>query len=207
MKVSRARQPASPVVENIVDLGGCEGATFVLDPARWLILLPGASYSTQAPLLWFAAEIGRARGWSVLEARTHWNGDGDALAWGPDLARRCLAAPFIAGPVLIGKSLASLAAGVAAEQSIPAVWLTPLLDEPAFVTALAKAASPTLLVGGDADACWRPEAIPRSPNIEATAVPDVDHGFSSSRGVSASIEAHDTAARAIDSFLARLDSR
>jgi hypothetical protein len=37
------------------------------DPARCVVLLPGARYNSQAPLLWFAREAAQAEGWSVLE--------------------------------------------------------------------------------------------------------------------------------------------
>jgi hypothetical protein len=33
-------------------------------------------------------------------------------------------------PLLIGKSLASRTAGLAADRTLPAVWFTPLLSEP-----------------------------------------------------------------------------
>jgi hypothetical protein len=57
-------------------------------------------------------------------------------------------------PLLIGKSLGSLAAGVAADRSLPAVRLTPLLTMPSAVVAMERATAPFLLVGGTADSWW-----------------------------------------------------
>jgi pimeloyl-ACP methyl ester carboxylesterase len=57
-------------------------------------------------------------------------------------------------PLLIGKSLGTVAAAVAANRSLPAVWLTPLLTEAWVVAALRRASVPFLLVGGTADKWW-----------------------------------------------------
>lgn len=57
-------------------------------------------------------------------------------------------------PLLIGKSLGTNAALPAAERSLPAVWLTPLLTAPWVVAALGRATAPCLLVGGTADKLW-----------------------------------------------------
>jgi hypothetical protein len=57
-------------------------------------------------------------------------------------------------PLLIGKSLGSNAAALAAERSLPAVWLTPLLTLPWVANALDRATAPFLLIGGTADKFW-----------------------------------------------------
>lgn len=57
-------------------------------------------------------------------------------------------------PLLIGKSLGTLAASVAAERSLPAIWLTPLLSLPHAVAMLEGANAPFLLAGGTADSYW-----------------------------------------------------
>ena len=45
---------------------------------------------------------------------------------------------------MIGKSLASGAAGLVADRGVPAVWLTPLLNERRVVDDLSRAARPAL---------------------------------------------------------------
>lgn len=57
-------------------------------------------------------------------------------------------------PVVIGKSLGSLAAPLVADRGLAAVWFTPLLTDESTVAALRRATSPCLLVGGIADPFW-----------------------------------------------------
>jgi hypothetical protein len=69
-------------------------------------------------------------------------------------------------PLLIGKSLGSYAAPIAAERSLPAIWLTPLLYDPIVVAALEQAPAPALLVGGTADQSWDGDLARRlSPHV------------------------------------------
>jgi hypothetical protein len=79
-------------------------------------------------------------------------------------------------PVLIGKSLGTNAAGLAADRSLPAVWLTPLLTYPWVVDAMARATAPFLLVGGTGDRLWDSTVARRlSPHV--VEIPDGDHGL------------------------------
>ena len=83
----------------------------------------------------------------------------------------------VAGPpLLIGKSLGTNAAGVAAERGLAAIWLTPLLTLPWVVDAIARATAPVLLIGGTADRWWDGEVARRlSPNVLEVA--GADHGM------------------------------
>jgi hypothetical protein len=79
-------------------------------------------------------------------------------------------------PLLIGKSLGSNAAGLAADHDLPAVWLTPLLTHPGVVAALDRATAPFLLIGGTADPAWDAELARRlTPHVFEVA--DADHGL------------------------------
>src|SRR5260370_40569325 len=49
-------------------------------------------------------------------------------------------------PVVLGKSLGSLAAPVVADRGLAAVWFTPLLTDEARVAALQRATGPRLLL-------------------------------------------------------------
>ena len=53
------------------------------------------------------------------------------------LANRPRARPATGPPLLIGKSLGTFAASLAADRNLPAIWLTPLLDLPWVIEALA----------------------------------------------------------------------
>jgi hypothetical protein len=73
---------------------------------------------------------------------------------------------FRGTPLLIGKSFGTNAAKLAAERSLPAVWLTPLLNAPWITTALSQATAPFLLIGGTADPLWdSAEAHRLSPHV------------------------------------------
>ena len=79
-------------------------------------------------------------------------------------------------PLLIGKSLGTLAAALAAEPYLPAVWLTPLLTVPWAVAVLEHAGSPFLLVGGTADSAWN-SAIARRLTPHVLEIDNTDHGM------------------------------
>jgi len=79
-------------------------------------------------------------------------------------------------PLMIGKSLGTNAAALAAERSLPAVWLTPLLTTPWVVDALSRATAPFLLVGGTADSVWD-EALANRLTPHVLSVEGADHGM------------------------------
>jgi pimeloyl-ACP methyl ester carboxylesterase len=79
-------------------------------------------------------------------------------------------------PLLIGKSLGTNAASLAADRSLPAVWLTPVLTMPWVAAGLARATAPCLLVGGTADKLWD-SALARRLSAHVLEVEDADHGM------------------------------
>jgi hypothetical protein len=145
------------------------------------ILVPGGgNYTVQGPLLDLADHALRDRRAPV-----------EAITWSVPygLVRSGQSEPFVRAhvasamerspsdrPVVIGKSLGSYAAVLAAEAELPAIWLTPLLTESAVVEAITAAGAPTLLIGGTADKFWVPEvaAATRKPVLT---VPDGDHNL------------------------------
>lgn len=79
-------------------------------------------------------------------------------------------------PLLIGKSFGTNAALLAAERSLPAVWLTPLLTAPWVVAALGRATAPCLLVGGTADTLWDGD-LARELSPHVLEVDGANHGM------------------------------
>jgi pimeloyl-ACP methyl ester carboxylesterase len=103
-------------------------------------------------------------------------------------------------PLLIAKSLGTNAAGLAAERSLPAVWLTPLLTVPWVVAALERATAPFLLVGGTADPVWDSTLARRlSPHV--LRVEGADHGLYVPGPLSDSIEVLGHVVVAVEKFL------
>jgi len=106
--------------------------------------------------------------------------------------------------LLVGKSLGTCAAPLAAERRIPAIWLTPVLGVPAVVQAIAANPAPQLLVGGSADDLWD-STVARgleSPTRTVVEIPDADHIMTLPGDVVRGAEMHVDVVRAVDSWLA-----
>jgi hypothetical protein len=188
-----------------IDLGPCAALLHDGDPARCAVLLPGMQYSTQAPLLWFARSVALSRGWRALEVLDSLPEGEEAFAWARDRARRALDAVADASDVVvIGKSLASGAAGIVADGLLPAVWLTPLLNRRPVVDDLGRAARPALLVGGSADETWVPDALPDHGLLEVVHLDGLDHSLERRGDPMASLDALRAVTARIDRFLAAL---
>jgi pimeloyl-ACP methyl ester carboxylesterase len=150
------------------------------DPDKVALLIAGGAYAPARPLLHYLRKVLLAHGWTVQE-----------LWWQPpvpfesaDAARHwvlrqvadALAAEVAGRKILCGKSLASLAIPLAQEQSLPALWLTPILTDVANIDALQQTSAPTLLIGGDADDLWDGEVARRSGHT-VLELPGQDHGL------------------------------
>jgi pimeloyl-ACP methyl ester carboxylesterase len=191
-----------------MSVGGPEAfpaAIFRPEAPRRVVLLPGARYPTRAPLLWFAREVAVARGFGVLEVLDEPPAGEDPFAWVRDRARRALDHdPPRELDVVIGKSLSSDAADIAADRGLPAIWLTPLLDREGILAALARTSRPTLLVGGTADPTWRPDALPDNVMLDRLQLDGLDHGLQLPGDPQASLNALRKVAKKVDRFLGAL---
>jgi hypothetical protein len=191
-----------------VDLGPCDGLLHEQDPGRQVVVLPGMQYSTQAPLLWFARSVAAARGWSVLEVLDSLPEGAEPFAWARDRARRAIDhAQGDAGAgevVVVGKSLASGAAGLVADRGLPAIWLTPLLDRARVVDDLSRAPRPALLIGGSADETWAPDALADHGLLEIVELDGLDHSLERPGDPIASLGALRAVTERIDRFLGDL---
>jgi hypothetical protein len=143
------------------------------------VVFPGGRGGPMAPLPMYAGDVAERRGAQVH--RHSWS-ERPGMGLGPqivDWVRGEVTAALdrVEGsPLLIGKSLGTLAATVAADRSLPAVWLTPLLSEPWAVDVYARANAPFLLVGGTSDPYWDGAAARRlSPHV--LEVDGANHGM------------------------------
>ncbi|HEX2499567.1 MAG TPA: alpha/beta hydrolase [Actinomycetes bacterium] len=151
-------------------------------PARAAVLIPGRMPIHQ-PTLAFAAEAIVRRG-GYLHLMTWSPPDGsvaELAAWVRSQVEAALAAlatdrPQARTPLLVGKSLGTLAAPLAAELGLPAIWFTPLLDRPAVAAGYANSTAPALHVGGTADSMWD-GALARSLSPHVLEVEGADHGM------------------------------
>ena len=155
--------------------GGADG--------RGVVLAPGGGYGPDAPLLKYAGLAAERRGASLHAVE--WDLDADdvdamitARVWA---AVEDLTAAGADVTVIVGKSLGSRAAPVAAEHGLPAVWFTPLLTgEPdvseTVVAALKRTTAPFLLIGGTADEWWDGD-VARSLTPHVIEIEDANHGM------------------------------
>jgi hypothetical protein len=147
------------------------------------VVVPGLRYSADAPLLMYAGLAVERRGGSVRRIRwtvPQFGGGDEERAWVAarvgEAVDAVAAATGLAAPLVIGKSLGSLAAPVAADRGLPAVWLTPVLTDAPTVAALRRAASPCLLIGGTADKLWDGR-VARSVTPHVLEIGGADHGM------------------------------
>ncbi len=156
-------------------------------PDRIALLLPGLNYSAERPLLHFARAVFVKHGWTTRDVR--WperppQREGrDLHVWFACLGSFVQAhvsqilkqetAPNIA---LVGKSMGAFAVALAADRSLPGIWLTPVLRDSQLPVDLRRTAAPFLLVGGTADPSWDPE-VARSFGQPVYEANGADHGM------------------------------
>ena len=184
-----------------LDLRPGEAIVHEGDADRCVVLLPGVRYFSQAPLLWFAREAAQASGWSVLELSERAAADEEPFAWMRDRAQRALGATEASNVAVIGKSLGSAAAGLAAERGLPAVWLTPLLVRPEVVQALAATGAPALLIGSPGDQTWGGGDVPENDSLEVLELDGLDHSLQVEGDPMASLDVLRTVTERIGRFL------
>lgn len=153
------------------------------EPIGTGIVLPGRGYPPAAPGCAYAGYVLRAAGWRVRDV--WWNPPTndtmtvhDEIAWvGDQLA--AAAAEFAGDVLVVGKSLGTLGSQLAAERSYPAIWLTPVLTEPAVVDAIRANGARQLLVGGTADRLWDADvaASLAADGCDVLQLDGIDHGL------------------------------
>jgi predicted alpha/beta-hydrolase family hydrolase len=174
------------------------------EPVGTAVIVPGRGYPPQAPLLFFTGIALLQHGWRVEH---HWwdpppyESDRRTAAW----VRREVegALPTSGNVLLVGKSLGTWAAPVAAERGLPAVWLTPLLDAPEVVHAISTNPAPQLVVGGTADDLWD-SGVARdlaSPTCTVAEIPGADHALMVHGDSVAGVAAHVEVQRAVVAWL------
>jgi pimeloyl-ACP methyl ester carboxylesterase len=171
---------------------------------RAAVLLPGGGYTTDGPLLMFAAVAAQRRESYVHRVRWSPRGQQEIHAWVVSEVEAALsestAASGVDSPLVIGKSLGSLAASVAAERGLPAVWFTPVLTDKPTGRALKRATAPCLLVGGTADTLWD-GTIARSVTSRVVEIEGADHGMFVPGDLAASAAVLGQVMTAVEQFL------
>lgn len=194
-----------------IDLGPCPGVSFDQGGRSWVVILPGAMYTPQAPLLWYARRAALATGRNVLTVvDTFADRSQDPITWVEARLEAALAhvRDRDRRPVVIAKSLTSLAASIAARERLPAAWLTPLIAAghpatPAVVAGLHAGTAPRLLIGGLADPSWDGAVARSFRDAEVLELDGADHGLEVDDNAASAANLA-TVADAITGFLERL---
>ena len=160
-----------------IDLGMCRGCLWEGDPRSVVIGLPGA-LTVGAPGLIFSLQAIVRQGWSAIQVIDEYHDRSvDPTSWVEERAVAAIEHAAGADRILVvAKSLSTRAAGLVADSGYPAVWLTPLLDDPVSVAWLERRTAPALLVGGTADPTWN-GPLARRLSGDVLELKGVDHGF------------------------------
>lgn len=171
------------------------------------VVIPGGRFGPAAGLLMYAGAVAERRGVTVHPHS--WSQEPPAPfepqveGWVYNEVTPLLG--VLGGrPLLIAKSLGTNAAALAAERSLPAVWLTPVLTVPWVSAALARATAPFLLVGGTADELWD-GALARRLGPHVLEVEGADHGMSVPGPLTDSIAVLGRVVVAMEEFLDAID--
>ncbi|GAA0528018.1 hypothetical protein GCM10010172_05710 [Paractinoplanes ferrugineus] len=169
-----------------------------------VVVLPGRRAGTWSPLPLYTSRVAEERGATVH--RHEWGGHAPEPA-GVEYVRGEVT-PLLdelgGRPLLIGKSLGTNAAALAAERDLPAIWLTPLLHLRPVVAALDRATAPFLLIGGTADGSWD-AAVARRLTPHVFEVVGADHALSVPGPVAASIAVLVRVVQAVGEFFDEID--
>jgi len=178
------------------------------EPVGTAYLVPGRGYPAVAPLFFFAQSILLGHGWAVRQVwwdPPPYQDDTQTEAWVRGEVEAALPPAGSGERVLVvAKSLGTFAAPLVAERAYDAIWLTPLLDVPSLVDAIATNPARQLLVGGVADRiAWRPEVARdlAGDGCDVVEIPDADHGMMRPGDPVRGVEIHLEVARALDSWL------
>ena len=176
---------------------------------RSAILAPGGNNSVDVPVLMFTRLAVQRRGgsthplvWEFAEGRDFASQRPRVMAQVASAVDEITAATG-AAPVIIGKSLGTLAAPLAADRGLAAVWFTPLLTDGPTVAALRRATGPCLLVGGTADQYWDAQAA-RSLDADVVEIDGADHAMVVPGRLAESAAALGQVITAVEDFLDRV---
>ena len=165
------------------------------EPRGTALFLPGRAYTCDGPLLMFTAFACLQAGWRVRQV--WWQPDGPDTDWVYAEAER--AAEGTDPGLVVGKSLGTRATGWAARRRLPAIWLTPLMDDPGVLAGIRTNPSRQLLVGGTADPFWATPPLPE--HVETLEVEGADHVVAFPGDAVATAAAHVTVAERVTRWL------
>jgi hypothetical protein len=172
---------------------------------RTAVVLPGRNYGhAQAGLRLTELALEQA---GLELVRVEWPVEG--MPTEPEETAAAVAAivePLLdpAPSYVVAKSLGTLAAPLAADRGIAALWLTPLLQEPLCRDGILRNRAPQLLAGGAEDFAWDAAVAEQAAGRGASVLElaRADHGFEVPGDAAASAETLVALIRGVQGFLA-----
>ncbi|MDG6949633.1 MAG: hypothetical protein JRM77_07295 [Nitrososphaerota archaeon] len=171
------------------------------------IVLPGLSYRCNQPLLWYPTRALLSSGADVLWVEYAYDLQPDWVVADDQVQRDWLFDDVVAATrsametkyervTLVGKSMGTIALGhVLRTEKIPdrrkAVWLTPVLDDPALRRQLVESNLPSLIVIGSKDNYYDGSFLERlqsKKSFEVEVIKGADHILETDEGTLASID-------------------
>lgn len=168
------------------------------------IILPGAGYTSQAPLLHYSTGVFINKSYDVLQVNYHYdNKDYDGfseIGKAIKLDVKSVVDYVITNKTyenfyLIGKSLGTIAMSSELNRetfkNAKAVWLTPLIHREDVLEAMVKSKNKGLCIIGDKDPCYTEERylkVVENSNITSKLIPNVNHSLQYDENIVESIE-------------------
>jgi len=175
---------------------------------RVAVVVPGAGYKVESPLLYWPAELLKDRGWHVRAVR--WTDDDEPGADPHGFAARAVEQAFAEAPpaeqrLIVAKSFGTFAIPWADGAHVPAVWLTPILTDDAIRRTLSETTKPDLLIGGSRDRFWVTAGLSGTA-ATFVEIPDADHSLQVPDDWRASQAAQAQAFTAVERFVATIEA-
>jgi pimeloyl-ACP methyl ester carboxylesterase len=175
---------------------------------RSVVVIPARNFGPYAPQLFFPmfAAIRRGAEPVVIEWQDVENVDAlestDVAGWVSEQIGSVITHADPRSTLVIAKSLGSFAAARIGDLALPAIWVTPVLTNPAVVESLRLATAPFLLIGGSSDELWNLE-LAESLTPHVLEIPGADHGLFVPGPLSRSAQNIGLVAEASETFIDR----
>ncbi|WP_419394179.1 alpha/beta hydrolase [Cytobacillus praedii] len=163
------------------------------DSNNLAIILPGAGYSAQAPLLHYSTGVFINKSFDVLQVNYQYNNKdyadfsevSEAIKLDvKNVLDYVLSNKSYKNFYLIGKSLGTIAMSSELNRETfkdaKAVWLTPLIQREDVLSAMVRTHNNSLCIIGDKDPCYTEERYSKvieNPHIISKLIPNVNHGL------------------------------
>lgn len=172
------------------------------------VIVPGAGYKAEAPLLYWPAELLKDRGWHVRAIR--WTDDDDPGDDPHGLTARAVEqalaeAPHAGQRLIVAKSFGTFAIPWADAANVPGIWLTPILTDAAIRNTLSGSRKADLLIGGSRDNFWDTAGLSGTAG-SFVEIDDADHSLQVPNDWRASQAVQAQAFTAVERFVAGMDA-